>query len=1207
LDNSFVRYWKTYASELEANRGYRVSWSHESMAAGIVRASIESIIEALNPSFSHEGLIEEADNLLFCRSPIPFRGLRVQIIGINSLANPIEGLETSEILDKCREALCLCILPNSEQSILPLKGIEDSQKLAIGTISLYPNDVDAIVRGHIAISELVEYKFLRRFIHEKPDPETQYHKDMIDEYRQTRNHYPRTCLHDLNDAINDTGDDPRSWVEHPLFSRILRTVDGRRSCLLIGPSSSGKSILSMQVARHLGLRGETTKYVNLGEVEKVLPGIVETLLFSEASRISLVIVDDLQSNVTCTRFILAVSSLAQRACIGATPTILAVTWPDFGEEAANWCENCLPLAVRPHQISNALTRQFSGKLRSEDASSLADRLGDDLLLLRLSLELSQRLNRRVGLTEVAKEVWLSRTEDGSLDGSDVRRLALVASSLGRYDISAPRGFLKEEAHVTDSVIEKCVTSRLLRKQRENLTMGHRSLCALIADWLDIQNEWQNLSRSSGPKNTTLVVLDYLRSLGSSLAVDSLRALHTRAGFKEKPKLNRIAAALVEVWTAFNAVAERVERQQQIDPLWGKTPSSVMFAIQALSELGKISLVSKSVDFLRDHWSIEDERISLKTDNLSTQSDFQQIRQTMEKEDESFRHAGNTIHMPFDEIDIERFHRTWLMGLILGAEAIVEEPRIPTVKLGQLVEKEQLPSGAFYPERVPWSTARVLLGLGACGRTVDTSESVRKAVDWLLRDIEQGGALSNGIWKSGTGSWNSALETTGLVLTALAAVGYDCSREDIDVPRNFLLSERAAWTIAGNELDGALAIQAYLETGGKWEEVAPEAQILSQWAKGESLWQRATLSSEISLTQSCRVAQIASSLVSIGWTAIRADLPAFLDALATPEAFRQELTADTLESKRTKVKSGVTDSNGLIPEDKKGTSDSVLDCLLSLANPLVLIDYSVVGAYLRFDERIRNNLKDWYSRMIKPLKDADKVHQNFLIWASPGSGKTFFIEETAASLGNSISFITLNLAADSHSDFVSKIQQVHDSQEPSLVMIDEIDSRSDEDWPYEEIFPSLDLNLKDDRSIVFVLVGSLAAGIQGMTQNMLIRRKGKDLLDRVPVAHRFEIPAATIEDRACIFATHVQQTAISRGEEVKEIEKLAIYYALTNPGLQSPRQLRDLAKAAVSRMTSGESRLRYDNLFFSADRKNQTFWVEHLHAVEKLSEIYLGLK
>jgi len=64
-------------------------------------------------------------------------------------------------------------------------------------------------------------------------------------------------------------------------------------------------------------------------------------------------------------------------------------------------------------------------------------------------------------------------------------------------------------------------------------------------------------------------------------VDSLRALHARAGLKDRPQLNRRAVAVVEIWQAFDAIVERIERQQQKDPTWNAVPSSAMFAIQAL--------------------------------------------------------------------------------------------------------------------------------------------------------------------------------------------------------------------------------------------------------------------------------------------------------------------------------------------------------------------------------------------------------------------------------------------------------------------------------------------------------------------------------------------------------------------------------------------------------------------------------------------------
>jgi hypothetical protein len=185
----------------------------------------------------------------------------------------------------------------------------------------------------------------------------------------------------------------------------------------------------------------------------------------------------------------------------------------------------------------------------------------------------------------------------------------------------------------------------------------------------------------------------------------------------------------------------------------------------------------------------------------------------------------------------------------------------------------------------------------------------------------------------------------MVLLALGASGYDCSNERLEPAHAFLLSQKGRWTAPGKELDGALVIQALLDTGGTWDDVAAETQALSRWAKAEAFWQGAIRSAKESLDQSCRVAQIASHLVSIGWTAIRTDLPAFLDALdalSAPESVSR--TTARAIGDRMKVEVPLAGDVTVPPLQ----SDLELETLRRLER-VSLQGCAVVGEYRRYDE------------------------------------------------------------------------------------------------------------------------------------------------------------------------------------------------------------------------------------------------------------------
>ncbi len=395
-----------------------------------------------------------------------------------------------------------------------------------------------------------------------------------------------------------------------------------------------------------------------------------------------------------------------------------------------------------------------------------------------------------------------------------------------------------------------------------------------------------------------------------------------------------------------------------------------------------------------------------------------------------------------------------------------------------------------------------------------------------------------------------------------------------------------WTRAGSELDGALAIQALLETGTDWEDLAFEAQKLSQWAMGEALWQGATVDAKRSLEQSCRVAQIASHLISIGWSAIQSDLPAFLDALVIDNTLKQESL--TLGNK---IEESATEFNPISEEMK----------LLKGVKELSLKTTSVVGNYRRYDSKVRRELNLWKERILNPISKKTTKRENFLIWAEPGSGKSFFIQEISRIAGKDVSYFEINLARLSKAEFNKKLDDVKHELKPTICLLDEIDSRNEESWPYESCFSMLDINYAQKRKIVFILIGSSSNGLRQMSMEMSNRSKGKDLLDRIPVSNRFEIPGLVLGDQIIIAVSHFFNAFKERGKILTEVDKFALYYILSSNDVRTPRQIRELAISAVDRISDSSSGVLYSDLFYRGDRRLQDFWTSNITAVNLLGD------
>jgi len=1132
---------------------------------------------------------ELRDGVWKLQGPIVRNGIRYSILALAEAGDIAFQNLRYEATRLARETICLVLLGNHRVPLLPLDP-EDPNAHSVTLIPMYSEDLDALAQGEAVLERLLLYKLYLRLSQDYPESRLGWQSTRYQAFlSRFRNGNGPSLDHEF---IDEKAVD--ALVQHPLLPRVMRALDRQSSCLLVGPSSSGKTVLASQVAASNRLAGNHIVYLNLSSSEDRSCVIAEQIIFGRMD--GLLIVDDVQSNPAEARFVLSITSAAKR--IQERPNIqtLAISWEEFAEVATKWLADCLPLAVRASQIQSELVSNYRQTLTDRELNSISKNFGTDLFLLHLCLDISKQQGTAADIQRVAEEAWRRKTENAEISNDSSRRVAIVAASLGRYDIATPQRFLVAEAQVEPHAVDALRSSGLLRFHGEHVVLGHRSLCGLFADWLDTQGVWSTFPATPKPRDGGQVILDYLQSLGASLAVDTLRGLFAKAGFKERTRLHGRAASLVQTWQAFDVLAQRLEKQQVEDPTWSRTPSSAMFAAQTLMLLGKPAAGEGAVAFLQALWQVANGTLKININGLATIGDFKLIRKKMKKQD-SFDDVPHLT--PTSDIDMDRFHRSWLMGVLLCAEAAASSPRSDLGAFVTAIESEALDSGAFYPERVPWVTGRILLGLAACGRTVDTSATVRTAVDWLLREVADGGAFRGSYWEGGTGTWNSRLNTTGTVLLALCAVGYDSTDPRIGQVMDFLKAEIAIEpsVLSGEEVSVAQGIQAYLEAGGAWDYVAPDAGVLSRWARSEGLWETATSSAERLHLETCNVAQIAWHLIGIAWKAIRADLPSLLDALALPKSYVVALKGH----QEPKHPRGVKQVDLSMAESQASVGEAIKAAVLSV-DKLSLEEYLVVGKYYRYNQQIRNSLKKQVDQISNPLVSENNSYENFLIWGEPASGKTFLVEQIAKSLEGAITFVPLNPGLGRKA-FEEGAKQILDASSPVLSLFDESDEAAEERWPFELLLPILEENLRAGKQTATILAGSSSTGMQGFKRTIADRWKGKDVLSRIPENRQFEIPALGFIDRVVVFSEQVLNQCLEAGKDIHAIEKLVFLYVLMNDELRSPRKLAALAIDAAGRIQTGGHEIVYEDLFDYTDRRKNVFWAKHTHLASELSNVY----
>jgi TolB-like protein/Tfp pilus assembly protein PilF len=281
----------------------------------------------------------------------------------------------------------------------------------------------------------------------------------------------------------------------------------------------------------------------------------------------------------------------------------------------------------------------------------------------------------------------------------------------------------------------------------------------------------------------------------------------------------------------------------------------------------------------------------------------------------------------------------------------------------------------------------------------------------------------------------------------------------------------------------------------------------------------------------------------------------------------------------------------------------------LSNPifnldnLILSRYSVVGDYVRFDNDARHLLKDFRQKLVAGFAAPPGGSENFLIWGPPGSGKTYFVQEIAhASSG--VTYIEINLAESNEGSFRSSVDKVESLSQDVICLIDEVDAKAGEPWPYELLLRHLEPPTKRSKHVSFVLAGSSGRSLQDVADTISSRPKGIDLLSRIPASNRLSVPPLGDVDRLLVAVTQLMRAAAERGKAIHEVEKMAAYYMIRNTRLQGARQLRDFALECARRIPQGEDRVKYDDLFQSGDPENKAFWMRTQHAHNRLVNSYL---
>lgn len=607
------------------------------------------------------------------------------------------------------------------------------------------------------------------------------------------------------------------FVEHSKANQILeklRTEHG--SVQIYGATGAGKSVQASLLAyRCIELEHDEIRRIQLDlqdqddGAESVLAAML-TLPRPEA-KWYLVVVENTHNNSKRARQVFELIDRLRRR-YGFRIAVLATGGRSL-ESMPNkpaclrgiWC-----VAAEPRRVVNKWA-EIKG-LNSAEKKALRNMSGDgqDISLAHLVLKYYEDNGRSIPTNSqftiyTAKHFGLD-AEHFDLAGvqdSAVRDCLYKFACLGAAEIEMPPSLIRLSYRHIVTRFES-----LIEQADSTYRIGSRSVAREVARYAF--EHW-------GPRpHPADVIMDHVKLRGDSLIqplVEGLDLIDLK-----RDDAGTTSQVLGGVLKTRRQLSDLLAEEARKDEEWRDNVACAAFAAMALYGLGRIEEANRCADFVRDRWIVEPSGVLpyWRDSPTAEQYDFLSLKEMMQEEDELL--AGQTDlqgknccwpeNQRSGQIDLARMHNTWMLGVLLSFEGSVPSP--DTVRVGHLfeaAEKAWQPGGGFYPERIPWMTARILIGLCEAGK--GDSDLARKAADWLLDWRAPGEKRAMG-WASGTGVWNSLAMTNAMCLIALMKCNPTWESTMIDVGYQHMMSAIDAQPGPEDEpLDYALMIEALL--------------------------------------------------------------------------------------------------------------------------------------------------------------------------------------------------------------------------------------------------------------------------------------------------------------------------------------------------------------------------------------------------------------